>query len=1132
MKSWLSKKFASKVGAQSLGTQFLSIPPEQVLDLPSQIARIEAEFKKQCPKSFIIPFCPTMWAVTPSHLVLSDSNKILFFDVQSNEIIEKDYSQQIQSMSYAKTDDLLYISGSSILKISLKTLEIVSELAFSLTYLKIFQDRVLTISSDQVQSFTPEGNFVNLYDHPEAFMLDSNGTFIFSLSNYLVKAYSDTVVFQYDQFSHEATFLASSSNFLAICGSFYCVLIINLLNWEPFTIFHYSMNKHFFCMSFKPDSDLLIASGCSKLELKDLGSLKAGISLLKNEKDNKVCGFLQDQRAFSCNDFKLKIFAEYDINEMNDKFEVKLQSFIKGLTQFNELAIVYSEKEIFTIDFEYFNVTSPFHSGKDEILSVTGGNKLMVSMTGSILLFNTELVLERKIEMSEHVLGIMEYGENIIAISSNSLKLIDPTNSIPLTFSYNKKSPTSWTLYKASAIVGDDKGTIKIISLSSGLSTNTLSISNSKVLSIATLELLNYLLAVDTRSEIKIWNLNTFECFYEVSSSNCSKIFTGFEHYLFSLSEGKNIEIWDLNNYEKFTVLKSPESLTSILSIKDRVVGISEKSVIFFNNPLLTTKIQVFGIDSEDVQNYKSKILLVMSGKKCNKTKNYSDCIISPYKFNLLLLSACFNNKEVLERELKISSLHQSTCGETAISICMKKNFVDLTRILFKHLKEQINSNPYSLYYLENTFLELNKSNVPGLCKLYKLAMGVSVTKHLPKFCINSQDLPIVLESPNIFTIPSQFMPLYNYSNLGKAISFSHTFIKISTTLGSQESVDFINSLVMCSSPEIFKTQLIKTLLSQKWKKVRIFILGQGIVYLFYMVSLAVFLTKYQNSSVLVIPFTLSGALLAYEIFQMSSGLESYLSDVWNLVDIVRACLFFIYCILFWTSASENNELLSVIIFLTWSRGITYFRLFSGTRYYINLLFAIIQDMSSFFIIFFYSIVGFGLVFYTLSSSTDYFYFLTSTYILNFGNFDTNNYDKLEWIFFLLVTVLNPIIMLNLLISIMSDTYSRVKHDFETADLLGLCYLIKEVELLLFWRRNLNDRKYLHVCQVEKSKEDGTGVDGDEKYLKDILKTIKRLGVKIENENNFVIRGISGVQTSFGNFNVNVNEIKKKLSIR
>ena len=1132
MKSWISKKFGSKVGAQSLGTPNLSIPPEQVLDLASQIGRIEAEFKRQCPKTFIIPFCPRIYVVTPSHLVLSDSHKVLFFDVRSNEIIEKEYSQEIRSVAYDKAGDLLYLSGSNMLQVSLKNFEVVSELPYSLEFFKIFEGKMLTISSDQVQEFTPEGKFLPLYEHPEALMLDSNGTFIFSLSSYLVKAYSETVVFQYDKFDHEATFLASSSNFLAVSGNFSCILIITLSNWEPFTIFHNSSTQPFFTISFKPDTDLLIASGCNSIVLQDLGSLKTGIFLAKNEKEHRLCGFLPDQKAFSCNDFKLRIFSDYDTNEMNDKFEVKLQSEIKGLTLFNDLVIVYSEKEIFTIDFEYFNVTTPFHSGTNEILAVVGGSRLMVSRKGSILLFDSELVLERTVEVAEDVFGMMEYGEGIITISSSSLKLIDQSGSIPLTFSFNKKSPTAWTLFKSSAVVGDDGGSIKIISLSSGLPTATLSLSNSKVLSLATLELLNYLMAVDTKSQIKIWNLSTLECFYQIRSSHCSKIFSGFDHFLFSLSGEKDIEIWDLNDFDRVTVLKSPESLTSILSIKDRIVGTSEKSVIFFNNPLMTTNIQVFGIENDEVQNYKAKILRVMSGKGFKKTKDYSDCVISPYRINLLLLSACFNNKEILERELRISNLHPGACGETAISICMKKNFTDLTKILLRHLKEKINLNPYCLYYLENSFLELNKNNVPGLCKLYKLAMGPSVTKHLPKFCINPQDLPIVVESNGIFTVPGQFMPLDNFSNLGKAITFSHTFIKISATLGSQESVDFINSLVTCSSPEIFKTQLIKTLLSQKWKKVRIFILGQGTIYLLYMVSLAVFLTKYQNSSVLIIPFTLSSVLLTYEVLQMAPGLLSYLSDIWNLVDLLRASLFFIYCILFWTSNTEYNELLSIIIFLTWSRGITYFRLFSGTRYYINLLFAVIQDMSSFFIIFFYSIVGFGLVFYSLSSSTDYFDFLTSTYVLNFGNMKTDNYNKLEWVFFLLVTVFNPIIMLNLLISIMSDTYSRVKQDFETADLLGLCYLIKEIELLLFWRRGLNDRKYLHVCEVEKSRGDESGVNGDEKYLKDILRTVKKLGGKLQEENEYVVRGIFGVQSSFGNFKANVDEIKQKLGIR
>jgi hypothetical protein len=185
--------------------------------------------------------------------------------------------------------------------------------------------------------------------------------------------------------------------------------------------------------------------------------------------------------------------------------------------------------------------------------------------------------------------------------------------------------------------------------------------------------------------------------------------------------------------------------------------------------------------------------------------------------------------------------------------------------------------------------------------------------------------------------------------------------------------------------------------------------------------------------------------------------------------------------------------------------------------------------MASFFVIFFYSVVGFAMVFFVLAQDSGYFKFLTSTYTLNFGNMETGDYDKLEWLLFLIVTVFNPIIMLNLLISIMGDTFERVKSNFETADLIELCTLIKEVELLVFWKRGERARGYLHVCDEERTADKSMESD---KYLKDINRTLKELTSLMKTGHETVTRGLSNSQVLFSNLNNNISEIKSKIQRR
>jgi hypothetical protein len=55
-------------------------------------------------------------------------------------------------------------------------------------------------------------------------------------------------------------------------------------------------------------------------------------------------------------------------------------------------------------------------------------------------------------------------------------------------------------------------------------------------------------------------------------------------------------------------------------------------------------------------------------------------------------------------------------------------------------------------------------------------------------------------------------------------------------------------------------------------------------------------------------------------------------------------------------------------------------------------------------------------------------------------------------------------VMLNLIIAIMGDTYDRVQAGMEVADAKELTLLIIEIESIMFWQRINREAKYLHYC--------------------------------------------------------------------
>ena len=63
---------------------------------------------------------------------------------------------------------------------------------------------------------------------------------------------------------------------------------------------------------------------------------------------------------------------------------------------------------------------------------------------------------------------------------------------------------------------------------------------------------------------------------------------------------------------------------------------------------------------------------------------------------------------------------------------------------------------------------------------------------------------------------------------------------------------------------------------------------------------------------------------------------------------------------------------------------------------------------------------------------------------LDFGDFDTDDYNNLQVALFIVAAIFIPLIMLNMLIAIMSDTYDRVKEDQSKRDYHELAGLLFE----------------------------------------------------------------------------------------
>ena len=124
----------------------------------------------------------------------------------------------------------------------------------------------------------------------------------------------------------------------------------------------------------------------------------------------------------------------------------------------------------------------------------------------------------------------------------------------------------------------------------------------------------------------------------------------------------------------------------------------------------------------------------------------------------------------------------------------------------------------------------------------------------------------------------------------------------------------------------------------------------------------------------------------------------------------------------------------------------------------------VFQDMSYFFVVFIVLVFAFADAFYSESNAQDekyvedFFAALRFSYINAIGDFDTDFFvGGLPWILFFMCTIFNLIVLMNLLIAIISDTYETVTATKEQYAMLQKVQVIANCRDYKFFRRRKRD---------------------------------------------------------------------------
>jgi Ion transport protein len=126
-----------------------------------------------------------------------------------------------------------------------------------------------------------------------------------------------------------------------------------------------------------------------------------------------------------------------------------------------------------------------------------------------------------------------------------------------------------------------------------------------------------------------------------------------------------------------------------------------------------------------------------------------------------------------------------------------------------------------------------------------------------------------------------------------------------------------------------------------------------------------------------------------------------------------------------WTSVN------AISMFSLWINTLNIFRLYRDTGYLMHIIAQVLSDMRHFFYVLLVAVFTFSSTFYVLrQDQNSYLSANTFTFMLLLGDFDTTGFNPetmgLTCFFFGLATMFLIVVMLNLLIAIISDTFSRV----------------------------------------------------------------------------------------------------------
>ena len=314
---------------------------------------------------------------------------------------------------------------------------------------------------------------------------------------------------------------------------------------------------------------------------------------------------------------------------------------------------------------------------------------------------------------------------------------------------------------------------------------------------------------------------------------------------------------------------------------------------------------------------------------------------------------------------------------------------------------------------------------------------------------------------------------------------------------GCEHNTALLDSIINCKNPQALRNPLIHYTVTLQFNSIRHWVLGYTVLLTLNIILLMFLIGLKSFNILLVIAFLVVNAfLLAWEFVQMITDAKEYFQDYWNYLDILRNVMSMAWIVLGLCDLSS--------LYFTWSvallnllRGITVFRLFDGTRFYIELIFRSLNDIKYFFLMFAYSTFTFGfLLMISRDQGLGFNSIWGESYDLNFGNYEDTNSGVyfMQYIGYFGATVINVVLMLNLLISILGDSYERFQLEQAIVDIKEKARISMELQSMMFWTNKKSLLKCIRLCTSAFQDEEEQDWEGRIRFMdKKLDRSIREL---------------------------------------